>query len=154
MKSKKAKKAVKVAKKSIGQHYSPEQRTELLGQYNDLRKQGVKAVDAAKKVGVTYITLHSWAGKKNPKKPAVKKQVKRPPKQLKRGLQKKAAVIASAPETAAPTIEILTPDGFQIKCRGISFSEVEAALRDLRAKKPEKVSVDLTAPAPAIEASH
>jgi len=90
----------KTAKSKRGKRYSAKDQASLLKKYKAERKSGTSAMDAAKKVGVSYITLLGWekkAGKKakvgRPKKKASKKgKVGRPKKKTsKRGRPKKTA---------------------------------------------------------------
>ena len=54
----------KMAKKSKkGKRYSQEEKKTILEKYNSLRNAGTNAYDAAKKVGISYITIRSWEKK-------------------------------------------------------------------------------------------
>lgn len=54
-------KVMKRNTKKYGARHTPEERKELLAKYRTLRKKDVTALEAAKQVGVKYITLRSWA---------------------------------------------------------------------------------------------
>lgn len=54
-------KVMKRNTKKYGARHTPEERKELLAKYRALRKKHATALDAAKQVGVKYITLRSWA---------------------------------------------------------------------------------------------
>ena len=56
----KAKKS-KIAKK--GKRYSAQEKKDILAKYNSLRDSGMNAYDAAKKVGISYMTIRSWEKK-------------------------------------------------------------------------------------------
>lgn len=51
----------KVAKK--GKRYTAKEKKDILAKYNSLRESGTNAYDAAKKVGISYITIRSWEKK-------------------------------------------------------------------------------------------
>lgn len=46
-----------------GKRYTQQEKTDLLTKYNQLRELGTNAYDAAKKVGISYITIRSWEKK-------------------------------------------------------------------------------------------
>jgi len=59
-KEKTTKKTKKTPTGKRGKHYTPTQKQKILARYRDLRTHGVKAVEAAKKVGVSYLTIQKW----------------------------------------------------------------------------------------------
>jgi hypothetical protein len=76
----------KTKKRRKAKRYDAEKKKELLKQYEQLRKSGKGAEDAAKEVGVPYITLHSWQkkkGKKPSKKAPQRRAAAKAPKQKK-----------------------------------------------------------------------
>ena len=138
------KKAVKKAKKKTkkgkrGKRYTAKQRANLLKKYHELRKAGTSADKAAKKVGVSYLTLLKWEkksgkriktkrgrpkGKKGiSKKTALKKALKVP---RGRPLSKKRSR-ASKP---AGGLTLVTPSGFRIE--GITTKELIKVLRGMK----------------------
>lgn len=128
-KKKAAKKKTKKGKR--GKRHTAKQRAKLVDKYHELRKGGLSADKAAKKVGVSYITLLKWekkSGKKlkskrgRPpgKKAALKKALKAPKK---RGRPKK-----ETKSTRGHTL--VTPTGFRIE--GISTSELIRVLKELK----------------------
>jgi len=136
-KKKAAKKKRSSKKGKRGMRYSAKQQAGLVDKYHELRKGGLPADKAAKRVGVSYITLLKWekasgkriktkrgrpAGKKNiSKKTALKKALKVPKKQ--RGRPPKTA-------TKGEGHTLVTPTGFRIE--GISTSELIRVLRELK----------------------
>ena len=46
-----------------GKRYTPKEKKEILDKYSSLRASGTNAYDAAKKVGISYITIRSWEKK-------------------------------------------------------------------------------------------
>ncbi len=97
---KKSKKKATRAKKKARKRHTDKQKSTLLTKYHGIRKSGSTAEKAAKKIGVSYITLLNWeksAGR--PKKPG------RMP-----GRKPKAAV-----ETTPARLTLTTPGGFRIE---------------------------------------
>jgi hypothetical protein len=82
----KVKRVVHRNTKKYGARHSPEERKELLAKYRALRKKNVTALEAAKQVGVKYITLRSWAVSKGQLTRSIKK-----PKPTRRGKAKRPA---------------------------------------------------------------
>ena len=131
---KKAKKTVKKKKKKAakgkqGKRYTAKQQAKLLKKYHELRKGGMSADKAAKKVGVSYLTLLKWekkSGKKfktkrgRPpgKKAALKKALKVPKKKGRPTKAKKGG------------LTLVTPSGFRIE--GITSAELIKVLRGLK----------------------
>ncbi|HUU03199.1 MAG TPA: hypothetical protein VM425_17330 [Myxococcota bacterium] len=132
------KKAIKKAKqapvkegKKTGKRYSDKRKQALLARYNKLRKGGKNTTDAAKAVGVPYITLHNWEKKsggaeKSVKKTNAKKTLKKAMK-IPRG-KKKAARLAK--KAATGKLVLVTPTGFRIE--GISSGELIKVLKALK----------------------
>jgi hypothetical protein len=122
------------AKTKRGRRYSAKRQATLLDKYHELRKGGMVADKAAKKVGVSYLTLLKWekktgkrikskrgrpAGKKSLfKKSALKKALKVP--------KKKRGRPAKKPEG----LTLVTPSGFRIE--GISSSELVRVLKSMK----------------------
>ena len=46
-----------------GKRYTSQEKKDILAKYNHLRESGTNAYDAAKKVGISYITIRSWEKK-------------------------------------------------------------------------------------------
>lgn len=136
---KKAKKTKKKTKKGKqGKRYTAEQQANLLKKYHDLRKAGTSADKAAKKVGVSYLTLLKWekkAGKKfkKPKK-AKRKTAKRGRKPSKTAALKKALKVPKKkgrpPKAKKGSLTLVTPSGFRIE--GITSAELIKVLRGLK----------------------
>ena len=64
--AKKASKKTKKQRKKVaarGKRYTPAQRARLLKRFTALRARGVTVMEAAKQIGVPYITLHNWEKK-------------------------------------------------------------------------------------------
>ena len=70
-----------------GKRYTAKQQTQLLDKYHKLRKGGMSADKAAKKVGVSYLTLLKWE-----KKSGKRIKTKRGRPKDKKGISKKAAL--------------------------------------------------------------
>ena len=133
-KRKPAKKRKAAKKGKRGKRYSAKRQATLLAKYHELRKGGMSAQKAAKKVGVSYLTLLKWEkatgkriktkrgrppGKKGmPKKAALKKALKVPKRRGKPLKAKKG------------TLTLVTPSGFRIE--GITSAELIKVLRGLK----------------------
>jgi DNA-binding XRE family transcriptional regulator len=123
--SKPAKKETKRAKKKVagrGKRHTNKQKSTLLTKYHGLRKSGSTAEKAAKKVGVSYITLLNW--EKKPGKPKGKKATG---KRAVRAALKKAVAVPKKrgrkPGIAKTGgLTLVTPTGFRIE--GISTKEL------------------------------
>jgi len=114
-----------------GKRYSAKRQTSLLDKYHELRKGGMSAEKAAKKVGVSYLTLLKWEkktgkrikskrGRPLSKKTVIKKALKTPKK---RGRKAKAAKKVEGHT-------LVTPTGFRIE--GISTGELIRVLKALK----------------------
>ncbi len=140
-KTAKKKSAKKVAKKKTakpkargakrGKRYSDKARGNLLSKYRGLRKTGMAALVAAKKLGVSYITLLAWE-KKSGKKPKVGR-----PSKTSAGKELQKAV--ALPRRGRPRAEsrkrtgglvLVTPAGFRIE--GISARDLIRVLKALK----------------------
>ena len=123
--------------RKAGKRFSDKKKQALLDRYNALRKEGKNTADAAKAVGVPYITLHTWekkvgggkrvapkAGKahKQAAHKALKKAVKIP-----RGRKTVAKKTSAA---GAGKLVLVTPAGFRIE--GISSGELIKVLKSLK----------------------
>jgi hypothetical protein len=125
-----AKKAVKpkARKSKRGKRYSEKAKNNLLGKYHDLRKTGMAALAAAKKLGVSYITLLSWE-----KKSGKKVKVGRPSKKKIKSALKKAVKLPKRGRPKARPYEglaLVTPAGYRIE--GISAKDLIAVLKALK----------------------
>ena len=131
---KKARPANQKKARKAGKRFSDKKKQALLARYNALRKEGKNTAEAAKSVGVPYITLHTWekkagggkrtaskAGKQAARK-ALKKAVKIP-----RGRKKAAKKTRTA---GAGKLVLVTPAGFRIE--GISSGELIKVLKSLK----------------------
>lgn len=127
--AKKKAKPKKKAKGKRGQRYTAKQQAKLVDKYHELRKAGASADKAAKKVGISYITLLKWE-KKSGKKLKTKRG--RPPG--KKAALKKALKVPKKkgrpPKAKKGGLTLVTPTGFRIE--GISTSELIRVLRELK----------------------
>jgi hypothetical protein len=114
--------------------YTAKQQTRLLSKYHELRKGGTSADKAAKKVGVSYLTLLKWE-----KKSGRRIKTKRGRPAGKRGMSKKTALKKALkvpkkrgrpPKTKQTGLTLVTPSGFRIE--GITSAELIKVLRGLR----------------------
>lgn len=126
----KAKPKAKSSKKKSkrGQRYSAKQHTRLLDKYHELRKGGMAADKAAKKVGVSYLTLLKWE-----KKSGKKIKTKRGRPKGKKAVLKKALKLPKGKKKAAKPsggLTLVTPSGFRIE--GITSAELIKVLRGLK----------------------
>ena len=130
-KKKTAKQETRKQKGKRGKRYTAKQQAGLLAKYHELRKGVTSADKAAKKVGVSYLTLLKWE-KKSGKK--VKTKRGRPPG--KKATLKKALKVPKKkgrPTTVAKKAEghtLVTPSGFRIE--GIATKDL---IRVLKATK-------------------
>ena len=127
---KKPKRKPKKAKKGKqGKRYSAKQQARLLKKYHELRKGGMSADKAAKKVGVSYLTLLKWE-KKTGKR--IKAKRGRPPG--KKAALKKALKVPKKkgrpPKVKKGGLTLVTPSGFRIE--GITSAELIKVLRGLK----------------------
>ena len=139
-KTAKKKPARKKASNMRGRRYSDKARTKLLAKYNELKNAGATALDAAKKVCVSYITLLTWE-KKSGRKPkrgrpakikakaALKKSVGRP-RGRPRHRSKRGAVKGTEADKPAGGLTLVTPSGFRIE--GISTKDLISVLKTLK----------------------
>lgn len=124
----------KTANAKKGKRYTPKEKERLLAKYNTARAAGKNTQDAAKAVGVPYITIHSWekkTGKTTRRKKATKKSsVKRQAlKKAVRGKKKPGRKPKAAPKPRGG-LTLVTPNGFRIE--GISSSELIMVLKALK----------------------
>ena len=123
-----AKKSKKAKKGKRGRRYSAKRQAALLDKYHELRKGGLNADMAAKKVGVSYLTLLKWekaSGKK------IKSKRGRPPGKksaLKKAL--KAHKKGRPPKAKKGGLTLVTPTGFRIE--GITTKELIKVLRGMK----------------------
>ncbi|RME29418.1 MAG: hypothetical protein D6806_01420 [Deltaproteobacteria bacterium] len=135
------KQEVKEKSSGKGTRYTEEQKKQLLEKFNELCKQGKNVLEAAKEVGVSYVTLRKWGGKKSTarrkkaenKAAALKKALK--PRKRKTTKKKKAAKKKAAAKTAAygqqkGNLVLVTPRGYRIE--GISASDLIKVLKELK----------------------
>ena len=127
-----------------GARYSEEQKKQLLEKYNELCKQGKNVVEAAKEVGVSYVTLRKWEGKKSSRgqrgvkknadktsalEKALKPREERAAK--KKSVQKKKASSSkNTTKKQGGTLVLVTPRGYRIE--GISASDLIKVLKELK----------------------
>ncbi len=130
LKKKPAKKKASIpkAKGKRGKRYSTKRQSALLDKYHELRKGGLAADKAAKKVGVSYLTLLKWekaTGKriksKRGRPPGKKSALKKALKATKRGRPPKAKIEG---------LTLVTPTGFRIE--GITTKELIKVLKNLK----------------------
>lgn len=134
---KKAKPANRKKARKAGKRFSDEKKKALLGRYYALRKEGKNTTEAAKAVGVPYITLHTWDKKAGGGKRVAPKASKRRKKSARKAL-KKAVKIPRGKKRAAPKkkaagsgrLVLVTPAGFRIE--GISSGELIKVLKSLK----------------------
>ncbi|MBW1810790.1 MAG: hypothetical protein JRJ19_13745 [Deltaproteobacteria bacterium] len=108
----------KVAKKEKkGKRYSSKQRVATLSKYNTLRATGLTAMQAAKKVGVSYLTLLKWEKISGRKPGQPKKSGRKPVKQASVTVKKGQLVL-------------ITPAGFRIE--GISAKDLIQVLKAVK----------------------
>lgn len=130
--------AKKTARKRAGgkrRTYSATRKASLLKKYQELKASGMTAQVAAKKVGVSYITLRSWEKKgaggaaANPRKV---RKAGRPRKATKKkaGRPRKAGRKAKAAPKARGHMVLVTPDGNRIE--GISTNDLIKVLKALK----------------------
>jgi len=115
----------KAPKKRKRTRYTPDKKKELLKKYHSLTKSGKTTSDAAKEVGVPYITLRSWEKKKGGKKPAKTAGKKRGRPKGKARTQAKAATVS----TKKGQLVLETPKGFRIE--GLSPKDLVKVLREV-----------------------
>jgi hypothetical protein len=128
----KKKKAAQKGKR--GRRYTDKQQARLLDKYHELRKGGTSADKAAKKVGVSYLTLLKWE-----KKVGRKIKTKRGRPKGRKGISKKAALKkalkvpkARRKKAAKPAggLTLVTPSGFRIE--GITSTELIKVLKAMK----------------------
>jgi len=129
-KEKRVKSGKKAAKEKRGKRYSPEQQKSLIKKYHKLRNAGMNAQDAAKKVGITYITLLKWEKKSCNTAPARRG---RPPK--KNMTSSKAPKQTTSTKSRKQTtltggIVLVTPKGYRIE--NITPEQLIKVLQELR----------------------
>jgi len=128
----------KKAKGKQGKHYSAKRQANLLKKYHELRKGGTSADKAAKKVGVSYLTLLRWE-KKSGKRIKIKrgrpsnKKRSRTAKGAEAALKKALKVPKKRgrpPKAKKGGLTLVTPSGFRIE--GITSAELIKVLRRLK----------------------
>ncbi|MBN2496767.1 MAG: transposase [Deltaproteobacteria bacterium] len=89
-----------------GKRYSADEKASLLARYGELRQSGKKIQEAAKAVGVSYITLHNWEKKKSKpgRKPGPSARVQTTATRRPRG-----QILRDQPLT------LVTPSGYRIE---------------------------------------
>ena len=93
--------------------YTPEQREELVKQFEEWREEGHTAIEAAKKVGVSYVTLLAWQ------------------KKLRQPKLEKDPVPGTVPlQPEKGKVVLTTPNGLQIKGTCESVVKILKGLRD------------------------
>jgi len=113
--------------KKTMKRFTDEKKAAMIAKYHEVRKSGITAEKAAKKVGLHYNTILKWenqAGKPKVSKIANKTKPKKTvsiPKN--RGRKPGTAVKAG-------NIVLVTPDGFRVE--GISPSDLVRVLRELK----------------------
>ncbi len=120
----------KTANQKKGKRYTPKEKARLLTKYLAARTEGKNTQDAAKTVGVPYITIHSWekkTGKTTGRKKASAKSLTL--KKAVRGKKKPGRKPKTAP-AAKGGLTLITPAGFRIE--GISSTELIRILKALK----------------------
>jgi hypothetical protein len=110
-------KKISSKKSKGGKRHTPKQRASILSKYNTLRASGLTAMQAAKRVGVSYLTLLKWekiVGKKTGK-----------PKKKRRQPVRKASVSVKKGQ-----LVLITPAGFRIE--GISAKDLIQVLKAVK----------------------
>jgi len=95
--------------------YEDVEKVKLLNDYQELRDGGKNAIDAAKEVGVPYITLRTWQKVKEVRPRGYKKSVK---------VHARGATATSKPKTPKPAkqaafsaaVILVLPDGTRVEC--------------------------------------
>ncbi len=118
----KAKPEVKA--KKTAKRYSDQQRANRIARYHELMKSGETALTAAKKVGVSYITLLKWEKQTGARKPGKKKAAR------KAGAARKSARKTGQRRAAAGGLTLVTPNGMRIE--GFFAKDLIAVLKELR----------------------
>ncbi len=127
-------------KKSPGKRLTDKQRLLVLAKYEKLLAAGMKAPQAAKKVGVSYITLLAWRkklGKTSTAKPgrkpgrrSAKKAKKAARKSSRKGSRKTAKKTRkAAPSGSTESLILITPSGYRIE--GISPRDLITIMKSL-----------------------
>jgi hypothetical protein len=127
----KAKKEVKKAKNSkvrkvSPRTFSPEKREEIMKKWYALR-ESMNAFDAAKKLGVSYLSLHRWEQHFGKPKGAGKPAPVASLQEHKERKERKARKVKVPPQPKAPTVTearegiyvVTTPDGHRIECPNV-----------------------------------
>lgn len=131
-KRKKTTKRKKQAKRKTkrGKRYNAKRQATLLNKYHELRKGGTSADKAAKKVGVSYLTLLKWEKKSGKRIKTKRGRPARKNAALKKALKvpKKRGRPAKAKKTGGLTL--VTPSGFRIE--GITSADLIKVLRGLK----------------------
>jgi len=115
----------KATKKRKRARYTPDKKKELLKKYNSLTKSGKTTSEAAKEIGVPYITLRTWERKKGVKKPTKTAGKKRGRPKGKARTQAKFATVT----TKKRKLVLETPTGFRIE--GLSPKDLAKVLREV-----------------------
>jgi len=103
----------KASKRKKRSRYTPEKKKELLKKYHALCKSGKTTAEAAKEIGVPYITLRTWERKTGKK----------------RGRAGTKAKSASVSQKSGKLI-LETPKGYRIE--GLSPSDLVKILKEVR----------------------
>jgi hypothetical protein len=130
---KKPAKKRKAAKGKRGRRYSAKRQATLLNKYHELRKGGMSAQKAAKKVGVSYLTLLKWEKKTGKRIKTKRGRPKGKKRMSKKAALKKALKVPKGKKKAvkrAGGLTLVTPSGFRIE--GITPAELIKVLRGLK----------------------
>lgn len=107
------------AKKVVAQRKSTKEKLQLLAKFHKLCKNGKTAMDAAKEIGVPYITLHYWSkyvvptvarGAKAKQTPIEKPAQEKPKKAAKKSAAHKVAKLKVG------AVVITFPNGMKVEC--------------------------------------
>jgi hypothetical protein len=98
--------------------FDSKQREEIMKKWHALREKGENAQDAAKKVGVSYLSLHKWEARFG-KGAKAEKVAKEEPTvvSLQEHRAKKATTVEVAPSGC---IMVTTPNGFKVELPDIA----------------------------------
>jgi hypothetical protein len=111
-----------------GARYTESQKTSILSRYHDIRKAGESAVKAARKVGVSYLTLNKWekqSGKRMSLRKGRKKKAGKPGRP-----RKERAATKSTIALGERGLVLVTPSGYRIE--GISANDLIKVLKALQ----------------------
>ena len=109
--------------------YSEKRKQALLEKYSQLRSEGHNAQDAAKTIGVPYITLHTWE-KKAGRTKARQGRVKKPARAIGRARGRGRPSGSRATKSKKGNLTLVTPAGFKIE--GITPKELIQVLNQLK----------------------